>query len=109
MIAIFLLLLAGLAVGVAWMLWDARYVFIVAIENGKIRIKRGSPPEKFLRSCRIVVYLHKLQRGKIYGERTAAGVELSFSREIPERPRQAFRNVWDSPPSGGGDTAKRRA
>ncbi|MBK1733803.1 hypothetical protein CKO15_00600 [Halorhodospira abdelmalekii] len=109
MIAIFLLLLAGLVAGLAWMLWDARYVFIVAIEDGKVRSQRGSPSPSFLRDCRDVVRLHRLRRGKIYGERTAAGVELGFSREIPEHARQALRNVWTPPPSGGGDGAKRRA
>jgi hypothetical protein len=52
--------------------------------------------------------LYGLRSGQIKCSGRGAAARLKFSKDIPERARQPFRNVWTppSPPSGGGRRAR---
>ncbi len=102
-----LLIIAALAV-FALIILHARVVFVLELADGRALVRRGRVPLGFPGACEDVARLHRVRQGRITGVRGAGGVRLAFSREIPERTRQAFRNVW-TPPPGGGDGGGRRA
>ncbi len=109
-LAVLLVALAGLGAGVAAIILDARKRFVVAFGGDGVRVERGSPPRDFIRGCRDVARMYGVNRGKVYALRTRSGVQLRFSRGIPERARQPLRNVWTpSPPPRGGGGARKRA
>ncbi|RFA25360.1 hypothetical protein CAI21_19160 [Alkalilimnicola ehrlichii] len=101
-IAVMLILLAVGAGVVIIVIRRAAVVFVLRIQDGKARVIRGKPPPGFASACEEVCRLHGLSRGEIRAVRTGAGQELRFSKDIPERLRQPFRNVWTPPPGGGG-------
>ncbi len=102
MLLTFLILFALLGLGVALMLWHARLVFSVELRDGAARVRRGKPPSGFVRGCEDVARQYGLKQGRIQAVRTDRGVELRFSRHLPPKTHQAFRNVWTPPPGGGG-------
>ncbi|WP_018140491.1 MULTISPECIES: DUF3634 family protein [unclassified Thioalkalivibrio] len=102
MLITFLLMFAALGLGVALMLWHARLVFSVELRDGAARVRRGKPPSRFVSGCEDVARRYGLKRGQINAVRTDGGVQLRFSRDLPEMTHQAFRNVWTPPPGGGG-------
>lgn len=87
---------AGLAV------WRLRIAFMVDITPGGARLRRGRIAAGFLDGCDDVARRHGITRGRITGVRDGASVRLEFSRDIPARSHQAFRNVWTPPPPSGG-------
>ena len=102
MLLTLLIMLLLLGLGVALMLWHARQVFSVELRDGTARVRRGKPPAGFLRGCEDVARQFGLKRGRIAAVRTDTGVQLRFSRDLPAKTHQAFRNVWTPPPGGGG-------
>ncbi len=102
MLLTLLVMFALLGLGLALMLWHARQVFAVELRDGAARVRRGKPPTAFLRGCEEVARQFRLKRGRITAVRTDAGVQLRFSRDLPKKTHQAFRNVWTPPPGGGG-------
>lgn len=91
-----------LAVVAAVLLRRLRVVFIVELTEGRARVRRGQPPTGFAAACEDVARRHGIVSGRITGARSGNGVRLRFSRDIPAKSHQAFRNVWTPPPSGGG-------
>lgn len=102
MLLTLLIMFVVLGLGVALMLWHARLVFSVQLRDGTARVRRGKPPTRFVRGCEDVARQYGLTRGRIDAVRTDAGVQLRFSRDLPAKTHQAFRNVWTPPPGGGG-------
>lgn len=90
-----------LLLGLAAIVWHARIVFVVQLQQRTASCRRGTPPPGFVPACTDVARMHRVDRGRITGVRTGAGIELRFSSEIPAHAHQAFRNVWTPPPSGG--------
>ncbi|AHE98929.1 hypothetical protein THITH_12395 [Thioalkalivibrio paradoxus ARh 1] len=82
-------------------LMHVRVRFVIDLQGGRARVLRGDPPSAFVRGCSDVARLYRLDRGRILGVRTAGGIELRFSRDLPARAHQPLRNVW-VPPTGGG-------
>ncbi|WP_017940435.1 MULTISPECIES: DUF3634 family protein [unclassified Thioalkalivibrio] len=97
-----LIMFAVLGLGFALMLWHARLVFSVELRDGAACVRRGKPPSGFVRGCEDVARQYRLTRGRIDAVRTDGGVQLRFSRHLPTKTHQAFRNAWTPPPSGGG-------
>lgn len=93
------LVLAAIA---AVLLLRLRVVFVVELAGGRATVRRGQPPNGFTAACEDVAHRHGITSGRITGVRSGGGVQLRFSRHIPPRSHQAFRNVWTPPPSGGG-------
>ncbi len=96
------LLVLGLPVALVLIVCHARVVFVIRLQAGRAHRQRGRPSPSFVNACTSVARLHRLDRGRIMGVRTGEGVQLRFSADIPERARQAFRNVWTPPPGGSG-------
>ncbi|WP_043740726.1 DUF3634 family protein [Thioalkalivibrio nitratireducens] len=82
-------------------LMHVRVRFVIDLNDGRARVLRGDPPSAFVRGCSDVARLYRVRRGRIVGVRTAGGIELRFSRDLPERAHQPLRNVWVPPGSGG--------
>jgi len=101
--ALLTLLFAALgAAVVAVLILRAGTVFMVDLTGGRPAVKRGRPPRAFLDGCEDVCRLQRVSRGQIRAVHADGTVVLRFSKQVPERAHQAFRNVWTPPPSGGG-------
>lgn len=97
----FLGLSGAMVLGLVLFLRHVRVRFIIELVGGGARVRRGDPPAAFVRGCNEVARLYRLRAGRVFGVRTARGIELQFSKDIPERARQPLRNVWVPPNSGG--------
>ncbi|ABI56386.1 DUF3634 family protein [Alkalilimnicola ehrlichii MLHE-1] len=78
-----------------------RVAFVIAFDGKGPAVRKGAPPPGFLAACRDVARMYGVGAGKVYGVREAGGLQLAFSRDLPERARQPLRNCWTPPPSGG--------
>lgn len=61
------------------------------------RVVAGRPAPDFVRAVRETARLHQIDRGDIECRGTGANARLRFSRDFPNRGRQAIRNVWQEP------------
>ncbi|TVP83435.1 MAG: DUF3634 family protein [Thioalkalivibrio sp.] len=100
-ILILLGMLAAMAVVMVLFLRHVRVRFVIDLDGGKARVRRGDPPAAFVRGCSDVARLYRLNSGRILGIRSGNGIELRFSKEIPARAHQPLRNQWEPPTSGG--------
>lgn len=100
------LLLAALT---AVALLRLRIVFIVRLSDGTAQRFAGHPPPGFLDGCNAVARRHGIRNGRITAVRDGTGTQLRFSRGIPSRSHQAFRNLLTPPPGGGAPGGGRRA
>ncbi|NNC24084.1 DUF3634 family protein [Salinisphaera sp. USBA-960] len=78
------------------------------IEATGARVIVGRPTPAFVRAVREIAQLHKIERGEIDCRGTGANARLRFSRDFPDRGRQAIRNVWQEP-TAPAPTPGRRA
>ncbi|WP_091643620.1 DUF3634 family protein [Aquisalimonas asiatica] len=101
-VAATLAIAALFAVGAGLALWRLRIVFVVDITDDGALLRRGRAAAGFVDGCSDVARRHGITRGRITGVRDGASVRLQFSRDIPARSHQAFRNVWTPPPPSGG-------
>lgn len=92
---------AAMVVVLVLFLRHVRVRFVIDLDGGSARVRRGDPPAAFVRGCSDVARIYRVQMGQIFGVRTGTGVELRFSKEIPVRAHQPLRNVWVPPGSGG--------
>ncbi len=88
------------------MLKRFRSSFRLAVADGTVRIKQGTPPPRFVAAVADIARLHSIDRGEIECRGIGRHARLRFSQDFPERGRQAIRNVWTPPttpgPGGGG-------
>ncbi|MCS4502527.1 DUF3634 family protein [Arhodomonas aquaeolei] len=82
-------------------------LYTITFEPDGPVVTRGTPPPGFLSGCRDIARLYGVQAGQVRCVRTAAGHRLRFSSNVPERCRQPLRNVWEPPPTGGGNGGTR--
>lgn len=68
-------------------------VFEIRLQPGKLVVKRGSVPPRFLAQAKQILQQDPV-RGRILGQRDGNGVRLVFSRSIPEPVAQRLRNVF---------------
>ncbi|WP_310596675.1 DUF3634 family protein [Aeromonas aquatica] len=68
-------------------------LFEIRLQPGKLVVKRGSVPPRFLAQAKQIL-LQDPVRGRILGQRDGNGVRLVFSRSIPEPVAQRLRNVF---------------
>ncbi|MDN5849648.1 MAG: DUF3634 family protein [Nitrococcus sp.] len=82
-----------------------RSVYRLEILDGVVYLKHGNPPHGFVAAVSDVARLHGIKRGQIECLGRGRSARLRFSKDFPERGRQAIRNVWTPPttppPSGG--------
>ncbi len=85
-----------------------RSTFVIEIVDGTAELRRGTPPGGFVTACNDVARLYEVRRGRIECVGSGVRARLRFSRDIPERARQPFRNVWTPPqPRGPGGSRAR--
>ena len=68
-------------------------LFILKISPGRVVVKKGSPPNAFVKECKLIIR-HQIVRGYIYGVKNDNGVSLRFSSSIKPDQAQRFRNVF---------------
>lgn len=68
-------------------------LFEIRLAPGKVVVKRGAVPPRFLTQAKHVLQ-HDPVRGRILGQRDGNGVRLVFSRSIPEPVAQRLRNIF---------------
>ena len=100
------LLLAALT---ALALLRLRTVFIVRLSDADAQRVAGHTPPGFLDGCSAVARRHGIRKGRITAVRDGTGIRLRFSRGIPSRSHQAFRNLLTPSPGGGPSGGGRRA
>jgi hypothetical protein len=88
-------IVAAFVVAIAWLIANTRFVFWVRIRNGVPSVGRGKVAAPFLRDLVDVCGEYPIERGWVGGVRRGRGIQLAFSRSIPERCRQQLRNLWN--------------
>lgn len=86
-----------------------RVVFSVRLHHGAAMARVGTPGRDFLDGCTAVARRHGIRSGRITAVRDGTGIQLRFSRGIPSRSHQAFRNLLTPSPGGGPSGGGRRA
>jgi Protein of unknown function (DUF3634) len=87
-----------LALAVALGIWVAvrpRPMFVIQIRDGKPRAVSGTVTRAFLRDVTDICDRAGVQRGTVSGALRGERVVLVFSRNVPDRCRQMFRNLWN--------------
>src|SRR6185436_2124585 len=93
-IVFYLLIIAG-AAGVILLL-RPRPRFVVSVREGKPRVDRGKVPPRFVAFVEETCAERGIRRARISGFQTGRRITLRFSKGIPERDHQKFRNVWNA-------------
>lgn len=85
-----------------------RSIFVIDIIDGGAQVRRGTPPAGFVSACSDIARLYGIRSGYVECVGRGRHARLRFSRDIPERARQPFRNVWTPPdsPRPGGNRAR---
>ena len=90
------ILLVGFFFGVAWSLFQPRYRFVIRIEGGRPRIRKGKVTAAFLDHVADVCREHGIARGWIGGLPQDRRIALRFSRHFPPGSQQRLRNEWSA-------------
>lgn len=95
-------LLAGV-LAVVLVVRHHRVAFVIAFGPGGPALRKGQPPAGFLSACADIARMYQVRKGRIMGLRAGpgGGMQLWFSRDVPDRARQPLRNCWTPPPPGG--------
>lgn len=88
------LLVFGFAAWVVWSFLSPHYVFVIGIEGGKPRVRRGKVTKAFLGRVAEVCRECGVARGWIGGVLHGRRVALQFSRHFPSGAQQRLRNEW---------------
>ncbi len=80
---------------VVWLLLRPNAAFIVRIQNGTPRVRKGHVAAVLLAELAAFCAEHQLQSGTVYGIRLRGRVALAFSRNVAPADRQRIRNLWE--------------
>jgi len=89
-----ILVTAGLVGAAAWAAHNFSAVFVIVFENGWARVVRGRAPAAFAADVQAICTDCRLPYAVVRGHRLGRRVTLGFSRHVPRRYRQRFRNAW---------------
>jgi hypothetical protein len=92
-VVIMVLFLALLGL-ILFLLFRPKPVFVLKIENGKVRVIKGKVPRGFIEDCERLISENDLRRGTIKAVKMSGRVSLRFSYSIPKRHHQQFRNAY---------------
>lgn len=92
-IVVKLVVVAGF-VAVVWYALQPRFVFLVRIEDGALRVTRGKVSAPCLLEMEDACARNGVRRGWIGGVARGRNTALTFSRSIPPPCRQQLRNLW---------------
>jgi len=91
---LYLLLLAGIALTVAWLAARPPAVFVVTVRDGLARVKRGKVTDAFLAAVVEVCREFDVSTAEVRGVARNVRIALHFSSSLPEAARQRLRNWW---------------
>jgi hypothetical protein len=89
-----LLLLAGLALMLAWFVARPPAVFVVMVRDGLALAKRGKVTDAFLAAVVEVCREFDVNAAEVRGVAHSTRIALHFSSSLPEAARQRLRNWW---------------
>ena len=72
----------------------SRPIFILAINQGKVRLLRGEVPPGFVRELREIIKGQGVRTGFVLASKKGDRRMLKISKEIPASIHQRIRNVW---------------
>jgi hypothetical protein len=88
------LVVVGVLVWIAWVVFTPRYVFVVRVRGGVARTTRGKVTSAFLDEIGLGFADAGVADGWVGGVRRGRRVLLSFSPRLPPPLRQRLRNLW---------------
>lgn len=80
--------------GILWLVFQPRYVFLVRIQQGVPRLARGKLTGAFLYEVGLACAEFRVVRGWIGGVARGRRTALAFSRGFPAPCQQRLRNLW---------------
>jgi hypothetical protein len=91
---LYLLLLAGMALMVAWFVARPPALFVVTVRDGLALAKRGKVTDAFLAAVVEVCREFDVSAAEVRGVAHSSRIALHFSSSLPEAARQRLRNWW---------------
>jgi Protein of unknown function (DUF3634) len=91
---IFNLLIAAAVIALVYWALQPRYVFLIRIDAGAVRLAKGKATPEFLSEVGDACSRAGVRRGWVGGVARGKRVKLAFSRSIPAACQQQLRNVW---------------
>jgi Protein of unknown function (DUF3634) len=79
---------------VSWVVTASSRVWVIRLRNGTPVLVKGRIAPMVVSELGEVLQRHGVRRGALYGVRRRGTVALGFSPSIPQKCRQALRNVW---------------
>jgi hypothetical protein len=89
-----LLVVAGIGLGIVWLLVRPHWSFIIFVERGRIDRVRGDAPRPFLLEVDDICRQFEIPRATIREMQALRANLLLFSRGIPSECRQRIRSSW---------------
>ncbi len=84
----------ALVIGGLWYAAQPRRVFLLSLEQGRLRLVRGKVTPAFLEEAQSLLAEAGVAGGEIRGHTRGRNVALAFSASIPPEIQQRLRNVW---------------
>jgi hypothetical protein len=79
---------------ISWLVLTNSRVWVIRLRNGTPVLVKGKIAPMVVSELGDVLQRHGVRRGSLYGVKRRGTVALGFSPSIPQRCRQALRNVW---------------
>src|SRR5688572_30360005 len=77
-----------------WVADRRRYAFVICIDHGVPKLRRGNATGAFLDNVAQVCRENGIERGWVGGIRQRLRIRLVFSRSMPAACQQQLRNIW---------------
>ena len=87
------LLIILVVIGLLWLLLRPHYRFVIEVNQGQARLRRGQATAAFVREVEEVFRELRLDHGSVMGLALGKQVVLRFSRQVPAGGRQRIRNL----------------
>lgn len=89
------------------MLQRFRKLYRIEFGADRIAVALGSPPPQFVAAVSDIARLHGIKQGSVECVGSGRHARLRFSKDCPQRGRQAIRNAWSAPSAPGGSGGRR--
>jgi hypothetical protein len=87
------LVVLALVAGALWLFLRPRYLFVIDVQDGQARLRKGKATFLFVREVEEIFRDQAVESGSVRGLAAGKGVVLRFSRQVPESCRQRIRNL----------------
>lgn len=89
------------------MLSRIRLAYRIDMTDDGPEVVEGTPPLGFVSAVDDIAKLHDIRRGSIECRGIGRHARLKFSRDFPDKGRQAIRNAWTPPTTPGPEGGAR--